>query len=275
MAVPPDMQHSAPSKAGGLPSARAFKIKTAITWLVLLGLLLAMFANMGLDWSLIEKKLPYLLGLHLSPDGFVQGAVLTLLITACSMFFCMLLGLITALGRMSSNALAFGCATFYASLFRGTPLLVQVLIIYLALPQVGIVLGALSSGIIALSLNYGAYLAETIRSGVLSVPRGQKEAALALGLSSWDIAINITAPQAMRIIIPPAGSMFISMLKDSSLVSLMGLWELNFLAQSYGRSTYRYMEMLASAAAIYWIMSIILEMIQSRLERHFGQAYHR
>jgi len=64
-------------------------------------------------------------------------------------------------------------------------------------------------------------------------------------------------------------------LKDSSLVSLMGLWELNFLAQSYGRSTYRYMEMLASAAAIYWIMSIILEMIQSRLERHFGQAYHR
>ncbi len=98
---------------------------------------------------------------------------------------------------------------------------------------------------------------------------------MALGLSSWDIAINITAPQAMRIIIPPAGSMFISMLKDSSLVSLMGLWELNFLAQSYGRSTYRYMEMLASAAAIYWIMSIILEMIQSRLERHFGQAYHR
>ncbi len=156
MAVPPDMQHSAPSKAGGQSSARTFKIKTVITWLVLLGLLLAMFANMGLDWSLIEKKLPYLLGLHLSPDGFVQGAVLTLLITACSMFFCMLLGLITALGRMSSNALAFGCATFYASLFRGTPLLVQVLIIYLALPQVGIVLGALSSGIIALSLNYGA-----------------------------------------------------------------------------------------------------------------------
>jgi len=122
MAVPPDMQHRAPSKAGGLPSARVFKIKTVITWLVLLGLLLTMFANMGLDWSLIEKKLPYLLGLHLSPDGFVQGAVLTLLITACSMFFCMLLGLITALGRMSSNALAFGCATFYASLFRGTPL---------------------------------------------------------------------------------------------------------------------------------------------------------
>lgn len=176
---------------------------------------------------------------------------------------------------MSNNALAFGCATFYASLFRGTPLLVQVLIIYLALPQFGIVLGALSSGIIALSMNYGAYLAETIRSGVLSVPRGQQEAALALGVSRWTVAVHVTAPQALRIIIPPAGSMFISMLKDSSLVSLMGLWELNFLAQSYGRSTYRYMEMLATAAAIYWIMSIILELLQSRLERRFAQGHRR
>ena len=254
---------------------RAFKIKTLITWLVLLSLLFSLFGKMGLQWDLIEQKLPFLLGLRLSPDGFIQGAALTLLITACSMFFCLLLGLITALGRMSDNAVAFGCATFYASLFRGTPLLVQVLIIYLALPQAGIVLGALSSGIIALSLNYGAYLAETIRSGVLSVPRGQKEAAMALGLSPWTVAVHVTAPQALRIIIPPAGSMFISMLKDSSLVSLMGLWELNFLAQSYGRSTYRYMEMLATAAAIYWIMSIVFELIQSRLERRFGQGYRR
>lgn len=254
---------------------RAFKIKTLITWLVLLSLLFSLFGKMGLQWDLIEQKLPFLLGLRLSLDGFIQGAALTLLITACSMFFCLLLGLITALGRMSDNAVAFGCATFYASLFRGTPLLVQVLIIYLALPQAGIVLGALSSGIIALSLNYGAYLAETIRSGVLSVPRGQKEAAMALGLSPWTVAVHVTAPQALRIIIPPAGSMFISMLKDSSLVSLMGLWELNFLAQSYGRSTYRYMEMLATAAAIYWIMSIVFELIQSRLERRFGQGYRR
>ncbi len=255
--------------------AHAFKFKTGLTWLILLSLLLGAFSKMGLDWSLIGQKLPFLLGLRLSPDGFIQGAALTIMITACSMFFCLLIGLITALGRMSDNALAFGCATFYASLFRGTPLLVQVLIIYLALPQVGIVLGALSSGIIALSMNYGAYLAETIRSGVLSVPRGQQEAALALGVSRWTVAVHVTAPQALRIIIPPAGSMFISMLKDSSLVSLMGLWELNFLAQSYGRSTYRYMEMLATAAAIYWIMSIVLELLQSRLERRFAQGQRR
>ncbi|GAB2950631.1 amino acid ABC transporter permease [Hafnia psychrotolerans] len=272
-ATPPDNNTTPPPSTGVFSSPRAFKIKTLLTWVILLSLLLGTFSKMGLQWDLIGQKLPFLLGLHLSPDGFIQGAALTILITACSMFFCLLLGLITALGRMSDNALAFGCATFYASLFRGTPLLVQVLIIYLALPQAGIVLGALSSGIIALSLNYGAYLAETIRSGVISVPRGQKEAAMALGLSSWTVARHVTAPQALRIIIPPAGSMFISMLKDSSLVSLMGLWELNFLAQSYGRSTYRYMEMLATAAAIYWIMSIVLELFQSRLERRFGQGY--
>ncbi|AXW88814.1 amino acid ABC transporter permease [Lonsdalea britannica] len=252
-----------------------FRVRAGLTWLLLIGLLFWLFASMHLDTDLIRQKLPSMLGLHLSPDGFIQGAVLSIVITVISMLFCILLAVITAMGRLSSSALAFGCATFYVSLFRGTPLLVQVLIIYLALPQVGIVMGAFTSGIIALSLNYGAYLAETIRSGVLSVPRGQKEAAMALGLSRWTIITHVITPQALRIIIPPAGSQFISMIKDSSLVSLMGLWELNFLAQSYGRSTYHYMEMLTSAAAIYWLMSMVLELLQTRLERHFARGYER
>jgi polar amino acid transport system permease protein len=150
--------------------------------------------------------------------------------------------------------------------------MVQVLIIYLALPQVGVVLGAMSSGLIALSLNYGAYLAETIRSGVMAVPSGQREAARALALPRWVIAWKVIAPQALRLIIPPAGALFVSMLKDSSLVSLMGLWELNFLAQSYARATYHYMEMLIAAALIYWFMSIAFELIQFRLERRFGRG---
>lgn len=252
-----------------------FRVRAGLTWLLLIGLLFWLFASMHLDTDLIRQKLPSMLGLHLSPDGFIQGAVLSIVITVISMLFCILLAVITAMGRLSSSALAFGCATFYVSLFRGTPLLVQVLIIYLALPQVGIVMGAFTSGIIALSLNYGAYLAETIRSGVLSVPRGQKEAAMALGLSRWTIITHVITPQALRIIIPPAGSQFISMIKDSSLVSLMGLWELNFLAQSYGRSTYHYMEMLTSAAAIYWLMSMVLELLQTRLERRFARGYER
>ncbi|KAA9000763.1 amino acid ABC transporter permease [Affinibrenneria salicis] len=253
--------------------SRTFRMKALVTWLVLIGLLGALFISMDLDTGLIKEKLPFLLGLRLSPDGFLQGAALTLLITLCSSIFCFLLGALTALGRVSHSAIAWGCATFYVSLFRGTPLLVQVLIIYLALPQVGIVLGALSSGVIALSLNYGAYLAEIIRSGVLAVPKGQKEAAMALGLSHWNTVRYVTAPLALRIILPPSGSLFISMLKDSSLVSLMGLWELNFLAQSYGRSTYHYMEMLVVAAAIYWLMSVVLELLQGRLERKFSQGF--
>jgi polar amino acid transport system permease protein len=122
-----------------------------------------------------------LLGLKLGTDGFIQGAALTLLVTAVSMLCALTVALVTAIGRLSANPVAFALATFYASLFRGTPLLVQVLIIYLALPQIGIVLGGLTSGIIALSLNYGAYLAETIRSGVMAARGGDGARPAAVG----------------------------------------------------------------------------------------------
>jgi len=254
------------------PPRRYFREKVWLTWAVLVVLLCGGCYELHLDFTYVALKLPFLLGIRLSPDGFIQGAVLTVFVTGVSMFFALSVALLTALGRLSKNPLAFAVATFYASLFRGTPLMVQVLIIYLALPQIGIVLGALSSGLIALSLNYGAYLAETIRSGIMAVPAGQREAAMALGLPRWVIAWKVTGPQALRLIIPPAGALFVSMLKDSSLVSLMGLWELNFLAQSYARSTYRYMEMLIAAALIYWLLSIVFELIQFRLERRFGRG---
>ncbi|RWD94358.1 amino acid ABC transporter permease [Mesorhizobium sp.] len=249
-----------------------FWLKVQAVWLVLILLLTAGLYRLGLDFSLIREKLPFMLGLRLTPNGFIQGAVLTLVITVVSMAVSLLVAVLTALGRLSRNPVAFGVATFYASFFRGTPLLVQVLIIYLALPQFGFVLSGFTSGILALSLNYGAYLAETIRAGIASVPKGQREAAMALGLGRYLIGAKIIAPQAMRFIIPPAGAQFISMLKDSSLVSIMGLWELNFLAQSFGRSTYHYMEMLLSAAVIYWVLSIGLEIVQNRLERRFGRS---
>ncbi len=250
-----------------------FRLRVWLTWALLFIVLIGGLQHLGLDFGLIQAKLPFMLGLHLSPNGFVQGVVLTLLVTAMSMVFAVGLAILTALGRLSRNPVAFAIATFYASFFRGTPLLVQVLLIYLALPQFGIILSALTSGVMALSLNYAAYLAETIRAGITSVPRGQREAAMALGLSPVLIAFKIIAPQAARVIIPPAGAQFVSMLKDSSLVSLMGLWELNFLAQSYGRSTYHYMEMLLTAAFIYWLLSILFEIVQHRLEVRFGRAY--
>jgi polar amino acid transport system permease protein len=251
---------------------RSFRFKVWVTWAGLLVLLVGACRALHMDLPYVGAKLPYLLGLRLAPDGFIQGAALTLLVTACSMIFALLFALLTALGRLSQNPVAFGVATFYASFFRGTPLMVQVLIIYLALPQVGVVLGGLTSGLIALSLNYGAYLAETIRSGLMAVPRGQREAASALGLSRLTTAAKVVAPQALRLIVPPAGALFVSMLKDSSLVSLMGLWELSFLAQSYARATSHYMEMLFAAALIYLVMSIAFEVVQHRLEAHFGRG---
>lgn len=253
--------------------AAKFRRNVRLTWLVLLGVVVGTLSGAGLDFSLIGKKLPFLLGTKLSPDGFIQGAPLTVLITIVSIVCCAAIAILVAWGRMSSNPVGFAIATFYGSFFRGTPLMLQVLVIYLALPQVGIVMGPITSGVLALSLNYGAYLAETIRGGILAVPLSQREAALALGLSRHVVTWHIVAPQALRFIVPPAGSLFVSMLKDSSLVSLMGVWELNFLAQSYGRSTYRYMEMLVTAAAIYWAMSIVCELFQSRLERRYGRGF--
>lgn len=250
-----------------------FRTRLYLTWAAMLVLFASFFLSFDLKFSIILDKLPNLLGLHLAPNGFLQGAVLTLFLCLCSIVASSVLGFITALARLSSSAVAFGIASFYASFFRGTPLLIQILLIYLGLPQLGLVPGAIAAGIIALSLNYGAYLSEIFRAGILGVPHGQREASLALGLSEAVIFWRVTLPQAMRTIIPPTTNQFISMLKDSSLISVMGVWEVMFLAQSYGRSSYRYIEMLTTAAIIYWLMSIGLELIQARMERHYGKAY--
>ncbi|MEX5663694.1 amino acid ABC transporter permease [Pseudomonas neuropathica] len=252
-----------------------FRTRLYLTWATLFCLFAGFFLSLDLKFSIILDKLPNLVGLHLAPNGFLQGAALTLFLCVCSIVASSLLGFITALARLSKSAVAFGIASFYTSFFRGTPLLIQILLIYLGLPQLGIVPGAIVAGIIALSLNYGAYLSEIFRAGILGVDHGQREASLALGMRETVIFWRITLPQAMRTIIPPTTNQFISMLKDSSLISVMGVWEVMFLAQSYGRSSYRYIEMLTTAAIIYWLMSIGLELIQARMERHYGKAYVR
>ncbi|ROM92148.1 amino acid ABC transporter permease [Pseudomonas brassicacearum] len=256
-----------------LKRAFGFRTRLYLTWATMLGLFASFFLSFDLKFSIILDKLPNLIGLHLAPNGFLQGAALTLFLCLCSIVASSLLGFITALARLSKSAVAFGIASFYASFFRGTPLLIQILLIYLGLPQLGIVPGAIAAGIIALSLNYGAYLSEIFRAGIVGVPHGQREASLALGMRESVIFWRVTLPQAMRTIIPPTTNQFISMLKDSSLISVMGVWEVMFLAQSYGRSSYRYIEMLSTAAIIYWLLSIGLELIQARMERHYAKAY--
>jgi polar amino acid transport system permease protein len=254
-------------------ATRAFEFRVVAVWVTLFVLFVFFFLGFDLKFSFILERLPALAGLKLTRDGFIQGAALTLFVCFFSIIASIVLGLLSALGRLSSSAVFYGISTFYTSFFRGTPLLVQIFLIYLGLPQLGPVPDAIPAGIIALSLNYGAYLSEIFRSGIMSVPAGQREAGASLGLPTWVIYRTIILPQATRIVIPPTGSQFIAMLKDSSLISVMGVWEIMFLAQSFGRSSYRYIEMLTTAAAIYWILSICFEIVQSRLEVKFGKGY--
>jgi polar amino acid transport system permease protein len=265
----PHRTHRATPAPRGLHSFRA---RVGLVWGALLALFAAFYLGFGLDFDFIADRLPMLAGFRLSRDGFLQGAALTLFICLLAIAASSVLGLLSALGRLSRSAVAYGVSTFYTSFFRGTPLLVQIFLIYLGLPQIGPVPAAIPSGIIALSLNYGAYLSEIFRAAILAVPLGQREAGSALGLHPWQVMWTVVLPQAARIAIPPTGSQFIAMLKDSSLVSVMGVWELMFLAQSFGRSAYRYIEMLTTAALIYWLLSILFEIVQSRLERRFGRG---
>ena len=151
----------------------------------------------------------------------------------------------------------------------------QIYLIYLGLPQIGFVIDPVPAGITALAVCYGAYMAEIFRAGILGVPKGQQEAAYALGLTPNVTFFKVVFPQAMRLIIPPTGNQFIAMLKDSSLVSVVGVWELTFLARTQGKSEFKHIEMLITAALVYWVMSICFELVQARIERHYGKGIDR
>jgi polar amino acid transport system permease protein len=248
-----------------------YRLQVIIAWVELVALFLVFFWSFNLSYEFIWSRLPFLLGLELN-RGFLMGAALTLFICIVAIAFSTLLALIAALMRLSSNGLAVGVASFYISFFRGTPLLLQIVLIYSGLPQLGIVLSAIPAAIIALSLCYGAYMAEIFRAGIQAIPHGQREAARAVGLKQGQIMRLVVMPQAMRLIIPPTGNQFIAMLKDSSLVSILGAWELMYIAQKHGRSEFKYMEMLITAALIYWALSAVFEVIQSRIEKRFGKG---
>lgn len=261
------MGRDADQHGRGLP----FTIQTGVMWAELVLLFIWFFLGFDLDFDFIAERTPHLIGLALH-DGFLQGAALTLFICVVSIVASTIIALIAALARLSNNGAAFGIATFYTSFFRGTPLLLQLVLIYSGLPQLGVVIDALTAGIIAVSLCYGAYMAEIFRAGILAIPRGQTEAALSLGLTKGRTMQLVILPQAMRLIIPPTGNQFIAMLKDSSLVSVLGAWELMYLARTHGRSEFKVMEMLIVAAVIYWLLSFAFELLQARIERKFGKG---
>lgn len=231
-------------------------------WIELFVLLMLFFYSFDLSMAFIAKKIGFLVR---------QGVVTTLYISAASIAIATVIALVGAIAKLSKNGAVYGLATFYTSLFRGLPLLMQIYIIYLGLPQVGYVISAVPAGIMALSLCYGAYMTEIFRAGIESIPRGQTEGATALGLGPNQTLFLVILPQALRVIIPPTGNQFIAMLKDSSLVSVVGVWELMYLARTQGQTEFRHIEMLITASMIYWGLSIVLEFAQSRIEERFGR----
>jgi len=239
------------------------RLQIIITSLELFLLLALFMATFQLSLPFIAAKVGYLI---------TQGAFTTLYVSAISIVLAFCIALVTAIARLSSNGVAVGIATFYTSFFRGIPLLIQIFILYMGLPQLGFVINPIPAGITALSLCYGAYMSEVFRAGIQSIPHGQWEASRALGLHKSKIMRLVILPQALKIIIPPTGNHFIAMLKDSSLVSVVGVWELTYVASTVGNREFRNMEMLITAAAIYWIMSILLEIIQGRIERSYSPA---
>ncbi|TPJ72784.1 amino acid ABC transporter permease [Mesorhizobium sp. B2-6-2] len=242
------------------------KQQIVAVWIELFVLLMLFFYSFDLSFSFIARKIGFLIS---------QGVVTTLYISAISIAIATVIAFIGAIAKLSKNGIVYGLATFYTSLFRGLPLLMQIYIIYLGLPQVGYVIGAVPAGIMALSLCYGAYMTEIFRAGIESIPRGQTEGATALGLSPNQTMFLVILPQAMRVIVPPTGNQFIAMLKDSSLVSVVGVWEIMYLARTQGQTEFRHIEMLITASMIYWILSIGLEFLQSRIEERFGRSLKR
>jgi polar amino acid transport system permease protein len=263
-----------------LYSARVpFTLKLAAVWAAILALLVALFAAAGFDTAWMREHTEFI----------ARGITWTLVIAVSSILLACVLALLGALGRLSRNAIAVGVTGFYTSFFRGTPLIVQLFLIYLALPQVGIGLGGpwadwltfdvLTAGILALGLNYGAYMTEIFRAGIQSVGHGQSEAAEALGMTYVQKMRRIVLPQAFRVIIPPSGNEFIAMMKDTALVSFLGAsidqMEIFRRAQLVGRADFRNLEALLVAALMYWGLTTIFQYFQIRLERRLSKAYTR
>lgn len=206
--------------------------------------------------------------------GFLfTGAYYTLLITIVSMFFGLFIGLFTAIARLKGNRLIAGIARVYVSIIRGTPIIVQIFIIYFGLPDYGITLGPLTAAYIALSINIGAYLSETFRGAILSVDKGQTEAALTLGLTPWQTMRKVVLPQAARAAIPPMGNTFIGILKETSLVSIVTVTELLRSAQLLIAQYYVAMPFYLAIAVMYWVMSTGFSAILNVIERKLSKAY--
>jgi His/Glu/Gln/Arg/opine family amino acid ABC transporter permease subunit len=213
-----------------------------------------------MDLAVIWNYLPFLL----------MSAGVTVWISLLSLVFGSILGLLLALARVSKNRFARGFAWGYVWLIRGTPMLLQIFAIYYWLPTLGVTLPAFVAGVAALSINAAGYFVDIFRAGILSVPTGQVEAGLSIGLTPLQVMARIILPLAVRPALPPYIGQCINLVKNSSLVSVISVQELMFTSQSIYSSTYKIAEILGTAGLLYLAINTALQVLQSSLEHRLS-----
>jgi L-cystine transport system permease protein len=202
----------------------------------------------------------------------VKGALFyTIPLTLITFSIGLVLAILTALARISNIKALEMIARVYVSAIRGTPLLVQLFIIFYGLPTVGITIDPFPAAVIGFSLNVGAYASEIIRAAILSIPKGQWEAAYSLGMSYGQALKRIVLPQASRVSVPPLSNTFISLVKDTSLASLILVSEMFRKAQEIASTNYEFLLLYTEAALIYWIICFLLSIVQERIEHRLNR----
>lgn len=216
------------------------------------------------SWLAVWDALPYLFA----------GAALTLAISASAMLVALVLGMIAAVILQKAGRLPAALIRTYVEIFRNTPLLIQIFIIYFGLPQLGLKFSPFLSGMLALTLYAAAYNIEIFRAGLEAVPKGQSEAAQTTGLSSFQALIYVVIPQALRISFPALGNNLVSLVKNSSLVSTIGMADLMFMANDISANNFRSFEMYAAAAILYIVIILGLTRCFSIIEARLLQRHH-
>lgn len=210
---------------------------------------------------------------YLGNRFLIGGAWTTIWLTAASLSIGIVVGLIIALMRMSRNVILSGLAMFYQWVWRGTPALVQLLMIYIGLPQIGLRLGPVQAALTALGLNSAAYLSEIIRSGIMAVDEGQFMAARALGMDYKTLMRVVVLPQAARVIVPPLGNRVNGALKFTSLASVISMSELLRRSRMLMEARFAVLEVFSVAAIYYLIMTTVWGQVQKRIEARLGRGY--
>jgi cystine transport system permease protein len=205
----------------------------------------------------------------------LRGAGYTLLLAVAAMLGGLVLGLPAALMRVAPWAPLRWPAALYVSVFRGTPLLVQLFVVYYGLPSIGIEFTPVTAGVLTLSLNAGAYLSESLRGAILSVAQGQWRAAYSLGLGWGQTLRHVVLPQALRVAVPSMSNTLISLIKDTSLVSVITMTELMLVTKELISVTFRPLPLYVAAAIIYWVLSLFFEGLQRRAERRLNRAHQQ